>query len=265
MTSNRVKTTSLALLLFCVSAFAGELRERFEKTYPLAQQGRFSLENSNGTVEVTAWEHNEVKIVAEKIVRASREREAQRLLEATEIVVREAKDEIEVYTRTPKTGDDSFWDWIFGEGGRGVTVNYTITVPREIYLKIASVNGKVSAREISGKAELETTNGAIEVEDAEGSVSAETTNGRILVSLREVARGEAMRFETTNGSVTAEFPRDFSAKLSARTTNGSVRCDFPLTMESRAGRNSLEGRIGESGGTITLRTTNGSISIRRRT
>ncbi|MEK7727732.1 MAG: DUF4097 family beta strand repeat-containing protein [candidate division KSB1 bacterium] len=264
MPSFRLKSAGLALLLFCTSVFAGELREIFEKTYPLQAQGRFSLENANGVVQIAAWDRNEVKIVAEKIARAGRESEAQRLLEATEIVVREAKNDIEVYTRAPKTGGDSFWGWMFGEGSNHVTVNYTITVPREIYLKIISVNGKIDAREISGKAELQTTNGGIEVEDAEGSISAETTNGRIMVSLREVARGESMHFETTNGSVTAEFPRDFNAKISARTTNGSVRCDFPLTMENRSSRHSLEGRIGDSGGNVTLRTTKGSIAIRQR-
>ncbi len=264
MRTFQLKNAGLAVLLLCTSLVAGELRERFEKTYKLNQHGRFSLDNSNGAVHITSWNRNEVKIEAEKVARANRESDAQRLLEATEIIIREDRDDIEVNTRTPKTGGDSFWGWVFGEGGNNVTVNYWITVPREVYMKIVSVNGKISAREISGKAELETTNGAIEVEDAEGSVSAETTNGRIAVSLREVAQSEAMRFETTNGSVVAEFPREFSARISARTTNGSVRCDFPLTMESKSGRNSLEGKIGTDGGSVTLRTTNGSISIRQR-
>lgn len=260
----RLKTVSLVLSLICSSALAGELRERFEKTCVMQHEGRFSLENTNGMVQITAWDRAEVNIVAEKIVRASREKDAQRLLEATEIIIREASNQIEVFTRTPKSGGDSFWGWMFGEGGNQVTVNYTITVPREIYMKIISVNGKIDAREISGKAEFSTTNGGIEVEDAQGSISAETTNGRIMVSLREVDRDETMRFETTNGSVTAEFPHNFSAKISARTTNGSIRCDFPLTTESRSGRHSLEGRIGNSGGSVTLRTTNGSIAIRER-
>lgn len=265
MRSFHLKTVGLALLVFCTSLVAGELRERFEKTCKLNQHGRFSLDNSNGAVYLTAWDRNEVKIEAEKIARSGRESEAQRLLEATEIIIHEGKDDIEINTRTPKTGGgDSFWGWIFGEGGSNIIVNYWITVPREIYMKVVSVNGKIEAREISGKAELETTNGGVEVEDAQGSISAETTNGRILVSLREVAPNEAMHFETTNGSVVAEFPRDFSARISARTTNGAIRCDFPVKMESRSGRNSLEGKIGDAGGTVTLRTTNGSISIRQR-
>lgn len=264
MPSQRMKTLVLALLLIGANLFAGELRERFEKTYPLKSSGRFRLENTNGAVHLTVWDRNEVKIEAEKIARAGRESEARRLLEATEIIIRAERNEVEVNTRTPKTGGDSFLGWMFGEGGNNITVNYWITLPHEVYMKIASVNGKIAAREISGKAELETTNGAIEVEEASGSVSAETTNGRIFVSLREVAQDETMFFETTNGSVVAEFPSTLSARVSARTTNGSVRCEFPLTMESKSGRTSLEGKIGNNGGNLTLRTTNGSISIRRR-
>jgi lia operon protein LiaG len=73
-----------------------------------------------------------------------------------------------------------------------------------------------------------------------------------------------MRFETTNGSIQAEFPDGFSAAISARTTNGSINCDFPMTMQGRFSRTALEGRIGNDGGRLTLRTTNGSIAIRRR-
>ena len=183
-------------------ASAGELKERFEKTCPLQRNGRFTLQNENGSVTIVAWERNEVKIEAEKIARAGRESDAQKMLEATEIIVRQTENSVEVDTRTPRSmGGDSFWSWVFGGEGGNITVNYIITVPREINLKVKSVNGKIEAREISGRAELATTNGGVEVDEAVGSVSAETTNGRIQVSLAKVADNESMYFETTNGSV----------------------------------------------------------------
>ncbi len=259
-----LKYFALMLMLIAASAMAGELREKFEKTCPLSKNGRFSLQNENGSVTIVAWDKNEVRIEAEKIARASRESDAQKMLEATEIIVRQEASSVEVDTRTPRgKGGDSFWSWMFGEDGCNVTVNYVITVPREIQLKVKSVNGKIEARDISGRAELQTTNGGVQVEEAVGSVSAETTNGRIQVSLAKVADNESMYFETTNGSVTAAFPQDFSATISARTTNGSINCDFPVTVAGRMGRNELEGKIGDNGGRVTLRTTNGSISIRQ--
>lgn len=255
---------ALCTQTFDTQVFAGELKERFEKTCPLSRNGRFSLQNENGRVTIMAWDRNEVKIEAEKIARAGRESDAQKMLDATEIIVRQGDNSVEVDTRTPRTGSgDSFWSWMFGGEGGHVSVNYIITVPREIHLKVKSVNGKIDAHEISGHAELATTNGGVEVEEAAGSVSAETTNGRIQVSLAKVADNESMYFETTNGSVVAAFPQDFSATISARTTNGSINCDFPVTVAGRMGRNELEGKIGDNGGRVTLRTTNGSISIRQ--
>jgi len=255
---------TVVVFLLTSAAFAGEIRERFEKTCPLARNGYFSLENTNGAVRLSVWDREEVRIEAEKVASAGREEDAKKLLAATEIIVRQGQNRVEVITRTPQCSDGGFWDWVFGNGSGRVAVTYWITVPRDIDLQVETVNGDIKAQEISGRADLETTNGGVDVTDAAGSVSVETTNGRIAISLKQVNRGESMQFETTNGSIVSEFPQDFSATLSASTTNGRINCDFPLTMQSAYERTSLEGRIGEGGGKLTLETTNGSISIRRR-
>jgi hypothetical protein len=75
--------------------------------------------------------------------------------------VRTGHDYVEIDTRTPKSSGDSFWGWLFGEGGN-IVVNYRIMVPEDIYMKVSTVNGKVEARAISGRAELASTNGAVE-------------------------------------------------------------------------------------------------------
>lgn len=260
------KIVLCALALLLADGRAGELRERFEKNFPLERGGSFTLDNTNGAVHIVAWDRNEVKIEAEKVAQARREEEAQKLLEATEIVVRQGSNSVEVKTRTPRSKDygDSFWSWVFGAGNGGVAVTYWISIPKGVDVKIETVNGQINVRELSGRIELETTNGGIEVDEAEGSVSASTTNGKIRVALAKVTPSETMNFETTNGGITAEFPSDFSANISARTTNGKVNCEFPLVMQGRFGRNELEGKIGSDGGQVYLRTTNGSISILKR-
>ena len=43
-----------------------KLREEFHQTYPLADGGRVNLENINGSVRITAWDRNEVKVDAVK-------------------------------------------------------------------------------------------------------------------------------------------------------------------------------------------------------
>nr|MBA3804147.1 hypothetical protein [Acidobacteriota bacterium] len=39
-----------------------KLREEFHQTYPLAADGRVSLENINGSVTISTWDRNEVKV-----------------------------------------------------------------------------------------------------------------------------------------------------------------------------------------------------------
>jgi hypothetical protein len=257
------------LLLLCSQALrGGEIRERFEKVCALKSGGEFRLKNTNGSVHITSWGRNEVKIEAEKIVRSSGRREAEQIMKEIEINIREGNGYVEVDTRLPKRHDGGFFDWLFNGGSANVEVRYWITVPAPVRLTAQSVNGEVRAQDISGRAELETTNGRVVVMNAAGSVNAETTNGAIEVSLVQVQPGETMRFATTNGRIEAEFPADFAAEISASTTNGHVDCDFPMTVQGRLRRTHLEGRIGQAGmanlGRVTFRTTNGSIDIRRR-
>ncbi|MGH7599792.1 MAG: DUF4097 family beta strand repeat-containing protein [bacterium] len=260
--------TFFLLLLGSYPLRGGEIRERFEKVCALKSGGEFRLKNTNGSVQITSWNRNEVKIEAEKIVRARGRGEAEQIMKEIEINIREGNGYVDVDTRLPKRHDGGFFDWLFSGGDVNVEVKYWITVPAQVQLTAQSVNGEVRAQDISGRADLETTNGRVVVINAAGSVNAETTNGAIEVSLVKVEPGETMRFATTNGRIEAEFPADFTADITASTTNGHVDCDFPMTVQGRLRRTHLEGRIGQAGasslGRVTLRTTNGSIDIRKR-
>jgi DUF4097 and DUF4098 domain-containing protein YvlB len=271
MRQRLLATAILFVLICCHHLLAGEIRERFEKVYPLKPGGEFRLKNTNGAVYITSWDREEVKIEAEKVVRARDRRDAERIMEEIEINIRQGNNYVDVDTRLPRSRGDSFWDWLFNGGGTNIEVTYWITVPPQLQLTARSVNGEVRAQDISGRAELETTNGRVVVVNAAGSINAETTNGAIEVSLVKVTPGEIMRFATTNGRIEAEFPDDFSADISAHTTNGRVECEFPLTVSGHFRRTELEGRIGQTRrqgendlGRVAFRTTNGSIYIRKR-
>ena len=74
MFSKRITLTALLALTVLLTAASSVLtqqssemlREEFHQTYPLAADGRVSLENINGAVHVTAWDRNEVKVDAVK-------------------------------------------------------------------------------------------------------------------------------------------------------------------------------------------------------
>jgi hypothetical protein len=48
------------------TATRAELTEEFHQTYPLSATGRVALSNINGSVKISAWDRNEVKVDAVK-------------------------------------------------------------------------------------------------------------------------------------------------------------------------------------------------------
>ena len=59
-----------AILILALAAHAsdhsGALTEEFHQTYAITPDGRVELENINGSVHVSTWDRNEVKVDAVK-------------------------------------------------------------------------------------------------------------------------------------------------------------------------------------------------------
>lgn len=240
------------------AASAETLEETLEQTLPFSAGSRLEVSNTNGEIEVRAWDRNEIRIEARKKVKSSDAERARNAFEQLEIEIVETADGVRIDTDHPRRGPGSW--------GRNLSmsVHYTIQVPARADLDLGTVNGKVRVLGVDGELDLHTTNGGIFVEDAGGHVQARTTNGGIEVGLRQVSEGEDMVFSTTNGGITLLLPSDIQASLTARTTNGGIHTDFPITVQGSIGRNRLEGDLNGGGGKIELRTTNGGIQIRER-
>jgi hypothetical protein len=260
------------------SATAETFKEHFDHTYPLAASGTFTLKDVNGPVSVTAWDRNEVHVVAEKEVRAGNAEEGKRRLAELKIDASSKPGDLRIDTRFPHQNGGGLFDWLSGNGGSG-SVAYKIEVPRNVKVDVETVNGAVSVHGTAGDLKAETTNGAVDVagvqgkirlgstngaisaEDAAGSVVAETTNGSIEVDLKRVDRGGDMSFETTNGHITLKVPKDIQASISASTTNGHVSTDLPVQLHGKASKHHLDGDVNGGGGKLHLESTNGGIEI----
>jgi DUF4097 and DUF4098 domain-containing protein YvlB len=108
--------------------------------------------------------------------------------------------------------------------GRSYNVNYTISVPSHLNVAVENVNGRI-----------------------DGKLSV-LENGTVDLSLQ-------------NGSIELDIPQNTSADFSASLSNGSISFQN-LTLHNRvATSKSLQGRLREGQGTITLRTTNGNIDV----
>jgi len=236
-------------------------KEEFSKTYPLAADGVFSLENTNGIVRVTTWSKPEVEIKAEKS--ASRESDLAKL----EIKISADPRAVSIdtiYPRRPFLRAKVTYDIHVPEGiklDRVRTTNGNIELTGKYSdVRAGTTNGDVRLDSVVGELDVSTTNGSIKAQDILGRVKADTTNGGITLRIHDIK--EAIDAETTNGSITLQIQGDLNADLTARTTNGRVNTDFPITIQGNIGSNRrIEGRIGSGGPSIALHTTNGSIHI----
>jgi DUF4097 and DUF4098 domain-containing protein YvlB len=250
---------SAILLIFAHAAPAATLKETIDRTFDVRPGASVELTNVNGRITIKAWDQPRVKVVAVKEVEAARD-ELQKVMKELQVDIQQRDGGLVIHTRNPKEHSGGIFDWLLGNDIEA-NVTYDITVPRSMNLVVDNTNGGIHLSDVAGRHDLETTNGKIEVTRCAGSVDAATTNGSIEAELMQVAKGQPMRFETTNGRTEVSVPSNFAADVDAATTNGSIKTDLPVTARS-IGDNSLRGTINGGGTLLRMRTTNGGIAIR---
>jgi DUF4097 and DUF4098 domain-containing protein YvlB len=243
--SGRAQTTTRA-----------ELTEEFHQTYPLSANGRVALSNINGSVKISAWDRNEVKVDAVK-----RAHTPERLREA-QIKVDANSGAIEIETEYPE------YRWTDRDTERHenpATVEYTLTVPRGARIEeVNLVNGGLDIEGLSGPVHASSVNGRVAARGLSGPVNLSVVNGRLEATLDSLSAAGSVNLSAVNGPLVATIPSDSSATVHADTVHGSISNDFnlPVRVGEYVGRE-LAGRLGQGGTRVSLSNVNGSIQIKR--
>jgi Putative adhesin len=242
------------------SASAATLTETIDRTLAVRPGATVALTNVNGAITVKSWDQPQVRVVAVKEVKGDRD-DAKEAMKELKVEIQQRDGGVSILARDPRRGGDwGILDWLTGDHVQ-TEVSFELTVPRSVNLDVTNTNGSIRVESVAGRHDLETTNGKIEIERCAGSIDAATTNGGIRAELVSVAKGQPLRFETTNGRIEVEVPKSFAGDIDAGTTNGAIRTDLPIST-TRISRNSLRGTINGGGTPLRLRTTNGGIEIR---
>jgi hypothetical protein len=260
MRKYRIGSLALLMLVAPCMLSAYTLKEEWSKSFSVDAPAALELMNVNGGIDVTAWDRDEIFVSARIRIKAPSKTEANDLFEKLEFEVDASADRVRIEADTPKIRQVGFH---LGER-TSISIDYDVKVPRQTSLKLNTTNGGIEARGARGTFDLQTVNGHVGLLSAGGEGILKTVNGGITCHLDEFPSGGELRLRTTNGSVELRLPEGAGGGLEAKTMNGSVRVDFTLDGETTIKRRSVRGRLGEGGGSITLRTTNGSISVGRR-
>ena len=276
----------LLLVALAAMTLAADSRyhEDFHYSFPQGAGGRLSVDNFNGSVEITGWDQNSVDISGTKYA------DSESRLRDIRIDASHSGNAVTVRTIHPE----------FDHHGN-MGAKYVIRVPRQTELDhVRSSNGGLRVDTVDGNVTIETSNGSVHIGDIHGNVDAHTSNGSL--DIRRVdgrmtfhtsngsVRAENIRggvhattsngsvdlefdsaqtqandvvASTSNGGITVRLPALTNATVSAHTSgHDRIYSDFDVTVHGSLAKYRLEGNIGNGGGPrIDLSTSNGNIKL----
>ncbi len=229
--------------------------------------GRLVLDAvSTGEVRVTAWDRDEIEVVATIEAAAASEEAARSLLRTTAIEtdngVRATGPLTDVADRSART------PW--------VAVHYDVHVPRRTDLDVTVVSGPAIVEGVTGTLRVRGERSRIRLRDVSGTLEAMTTRGDVEVTLSDTAFGSSINAETQRGQISLSFPEGYSALLDASTLDGEIHAgDVALTNSTRerstttddrgsVSRESVRGTMGRGGARLHVFARHGDIVIRAR-
>jgi DUF4097 and DUF4098 domain-containing protein YvlB len=234
------------LALVLAAAAHAEVTQDFHRTVPLPANGRISLSNINGGVEITGWDRNEVQIDAVKTAS-----DQQRLDEAR-IEVETSSNSLEIRTHYPEHHIQN----------NAASVHYALHVPQNAHLdRIDLVNGSLNVQKVTGEIDANLVNGKLRASDLAGEADLATVNGTIDADYASLNNVRDIKLKSVNGTINLTLPQSPNAQVSASVVNGSITTDFPLTVKGHLVGKSLNGTLGSGGLQIQLSNVNGGIHI----
>jgi DUF4097 and DUF4098 domain-containing protein YvlB len=126
-------------------------------------------------------------------------------------------------------------------------------------------NGFINVKDVSqGTIKARTDFGRVELTNLQSVVlDVKTVNGELLIS-GGLAKGNHNLF-TEFGNITLRLPANQSIDFDIKTDFGVINSQFPLTISGSLNEKDIQGKLGEGGGLLTVKTNNGNINIEKLT
>ncbi|XOV77406.1 MAG: DUF4097 domain-containing protein [Aestuariibacter sp.] len=259
--ANIAHTSIRASLLAVILGWSGLSQAIvIEKEFTVANGGTLDLRTDVGALDIRT--HDKETIEMEVDIRGEREDEF-------EVTYKVSGDDLDVVGEL-----ENRRKW-----GNGLRVHFFLTVPENYDLELQTSGGSISISDLQGDidaktsggsisigdvrgdVELHTSGGSISTENIYGEIDAHTSGGSVTVRFAEQIKKNAS-LSTSGGSITAYLPADIKVDLNASTSGGQVRSDFDVN--GRIKKNSIKGEINGGGPELSLRTSGGSVKVKRR-
>jgi DUF4097 and DUF4098 domain-containing protein YvlB len=230
------------------SAAGDEIEEKFSRTENLDRNGRVSIENISGTIEVRTWDKAQVQIDAVKVSEASSDERAKENLDLVKIEIVNEGGSLRIETKYPENR-------MFGRNIK-VHVNYVIVIPDQAALRVKNVSGDIAVQKIGGDLDIDEVSGGVKIDGAARSVDCKAVSGDIVlngaagevnvkaVSGRITARDVkgSIEAESVSGDINLRDVREASS-VRAKTISGEIECEINIIPSGRYNFDTLSGGI----------------------
>ena len=230
----------------------GDITERVDNTYPLSAEGRVSISNINGRIELEGWDKEEAALVVEK-TGPNKE-----MLDSVKVIVDSDRDHFRLRTEHQ--------DWTRSMGSnakRQVQVSIKMKLPRRAVLdEIESVNGDIAISNFENSVKASCVNGSVSINRLKGRATASTVNGSIAADYGQLDARTQVELSSVNGPVKIIIPTDSDVTLKGETLNGGITTDFGLAVrKANFVGHSLHSRLGGGSANVKVESVNGPLFI----
>jgi DUF4097 and DUF4098 domain-containing protein YvlB len=276
------------MVLTTVGILASLALQQVDTTVTIQPGGRLEVDNFDGTVEISTWTRNAVRVQAAPSSRTEVEVESGGGVVQVHSMSRHGPGDVNYRITVPAAIDVS----VNGHSGDvkvdGTTGEISVeTVEGSItarggggFVSLRSVEGDISLSKSKARAELNSVEGAIKVTDLVGELSAQTVDGEIVLdgvdspgieattvdgditftgALRD---GGRYRFNSHDGNIRVTVPR-VNGALSVSTFDGDFESDFPLTLTGTRSSQRLNFTMGTGNVRLELESFDGNITLRK--
>ena len=243
--------------------------QRFEKSYPFNPNGKIQVSNISGSIDIKAWDRNEIKLVY--IKRA----DTKKKLNEANVEIEARPDSFKIKVKYPHShyryrGDKNKrkkytknkYKW---RNGNSASVDFELMVPKNARLdSIGNVSGAVTIAGMTGYSKVSVVSGSVRATNLSGSARLNTVSGTVIADFNGLNKGTNIRLGAVSGTVKLTIPSNSDATVRVSTLSGSIKNDFGLRVRkgTYVGRD-LYGKIGNGKASIRLSSVSGNLSIRR--
>lgn len=150
---------------------------------------------------------------------------------------------------------------------------YLIKVPKGVtivYEHGSVYGGDVVFKNISGEIEVTTTHSDVELDNVTGPMTVSTVHGDIEGSFSSVSQSNAISIVSSHGDIDLGIPSGTKANMKLSTSWGQIYSDLDIEIDrgnssmKSYSQNNVEGTVGGGGVSFNVRSTHGTIYLRKK-